>query len=261
MNWLHSVVVSIGALVTSIFGGHSQLVTSDIPLPASSSVEVVQQVSQDSNNSTTVVSNDSLKYYSFFGVIPSNLVEVKLSHNSIDIESPWGIESNYRGSSDGSVGQYTFANGARMTVTLNKLSPQDELRQSGFSQSDLGQYNSVFKFIASKIGSDLNSYNYENFLHEISQKTVDQAKTQEDKLGYSEALVLKNVTSFGASDTLFRFTNKNGKGFIWMTPNSTIPSKIDFWGTNGWEYNFMFPAKQNISQKEVDALIQSIKII
>jgi|GEM_PF-3985049 len=263
MNWFHNIVVSIGALVASIFGGQSQVITNDIPSTASSSVEVVQQVSQNNNDivSTTSVLDDSLKDYSFFGVIPNNLTKIKLSHHSIGIDSPWGIESNYKGNPDGSVGQYTFANGVKMTVALNKLSPQDELKQSGLSQSELTQYNSVFKFIASKAGSDFKGYDYENFLLGISQKTVDQAKTQEDKLGYSEALVLKKVTSFGSSDTVFRFTNQNSKGFIWMLPNSTIPSKIDFWGPNGWQYNFMFPAKQNISQKEVDALIQSIKII
>ena len=228
-------------------------------------VELAQQTPQQSSSSNTpsipTVSSSTLKDYVFSSVVPNDLVVVKLSHQAIGIESSWGLEQSYKGSPDGSLGQYTFANGVKMTLTVDKLSPQDELKQSDLSASDQEQYTSVFQFIASKIGPNFSSYDYEKFLHETSQQTVDQATTQGDKLGYSEVLVLKNVTSFSPSDTIFQFINQNGKGFIWMPPNATIPSAVDFWGSNGWRYTFMFPAKQNISEGEVDTVIQSIKTL
>ncbi|MDD5050291.1 MAG: hypothetical protein PHV93_00935 [Candidatus Pacebacteria bacterium] len=214
-----------------------------------------------SSNTTpsSLVSGNAISDYIFSNTKPQNLVEVRLSHHSIDIESPWGLEKSYRGSRD-SLGQYTFVNGIKMTVTLNKLSPQDELKQSDFSPTELAQFNSLFQFIGSKIEPNFSSYEFQKFLHGTNQQVIDEATTQEDKTGYSKVLVLKNITAFfGSSTPVYQFANKNGKGFVYVKSDTTVPSGVDFWGPNGWRYTFMLPAKQNISKGDVDALIQSIK--
>lgn len=47
MDWFSNIVISIGALVSSIFGGHQQVTTNNVSVSASSSVEVAQQVSNN----------------------------------------------------------------------------------------------------------------------------------------------------------------------------------------------------------------------
>ncbi|MEK7635307.1 MAG: hypothetical protein AAB446_02680 [Patescibacteria group bacterium] len=214
---------------------------------------------QSQNTSLPNVLKNIIPEYVFSITYPKTLTDVKLSHNSISLKSPWGLEKSFKGNAD-SLGQYVFTNGIKMTVTLNKINPQDELKQMNLSADEQKQYDSLFQFIDSKIGSNYSSYEYLKFLEETTQQTVDEATTQQDKDGYAKVLVIKNTLLIPSSqDTVYQFTNQNGKGFVYIKTNADIPSSLDFWNQNGWRYTFMFPANQNISKDDIDALIKSIK--
>ena len=252
--WVLLIIVIVLATVAYLYFKHTNS-TYNVPSSGSS---IYQQLPSSNVPPTSSVPVDTIKDYVFSTMVPSNLVAVKLSHDSVQIESPWGNEASYKGGAADTLGQYTFDNGIKLTVGVDKLSPQGDLKEMNLSPSDQAQYDSVFQFIASKIGQNFSSYDYERFLNETTQQSVDLATTPEDKTGYSEVLILKNVISYSPTDTLFQFINQNGKGFIWMLPDATIPSMIQFWGPNGWRYDFMIP-KENITAEQVDAMIQSIK--
>jgi hypothetical protein len=227
--------------------------------------QLVQEAAQtpqgsETDRSPSVVAQtptltDSVPAYDFSShssvAVPPKLTKITLSHQSIELQSPWGTEASYKGSSAGTLGQYVFANGIKLTVTLNKQSPQDELKEGGAT--------STLQFIISKLGANFTSYDYEHFLHETTQQTIDTATTQEDKAGYSEVLELKNATSL--SGTVFSFTNSNGKGFAWVPADSDVPNAVDFWGPNGWRYTFLIPPKQNVNRAEIDAIMKSIRTL
>ena len=62
MHWISGLIVSIGVMVSSIFGGHNQVATNNVPLSASGSVQVAQNHSENNNtqsSSTSVIGQNS----------------------------------------------------------------------------------------------------------------------------------------------------------------------------------------------------------
>jgi hypothetical protein len=254
MSWFNHIIVSIGALVSSLLGNAHHVATLS---PSATSTVQNQAIDQ----TVSVASSSALADYVYFESSPANLTDVRLSQQGVEVSSPWGKEESYKVSPDGGIGWHTFSNGVRVAVILDKLSPQEELKQSGFSSTSQAQYEEVLKFIGSKIGANFSGYDYEKFLHETTQQTANSATSVSDKIGYGKVLIIKSVTSFGPRDSVFRFSNDNGiKGFIWLPPESEIPSKVDFWGSNGWQYSLIFPAKQDVTKRDVDAVIRSLKL-
>ena len=204
------------------------------------------------------ISQSSIPEYVFSKDLPPKLSKILLSHNKVEINSPWGKESNYQGSTDGTLSKYTFANGVQLAIILNKDVPQDSIKKLGLTNSELNEYDALFRFISSKIGEKFSSYDYELFLHMTTQKTVDNATSKQDKESYSKVLSLKNILSLGLDDTVYGFSNSYVKGFVWVAPNSDIPSAIDFWGANGWKYTIIISKKQDVTRGEIEALMKSI---
>lgn len=209
-------------------------------------------------NTTTPKVISSIPDYNLSNISPTNLTIVKLSHHSIDFESPWGTEKSFKGGD--MLGQYVFANGVRMTVNLNKINPKEELKNVDLSPNERKEFDSFFTFVESKIGPNYTSYDYLRFMWGTSQQTVSSAITNEDKLGYSKVLELKAVLP-NSPIVPYQFNNQKGKGFVYFSKDSEVPSVVDFFDYRGWRFSFMFPSNQNISKGDMDVVIKTIRSI
>lgn len=214
------------------------------------------QVSQKNIPSSSVF-RDTIPNYIFSDILSKNLVDVTLSHHSISFKSPFGVEKSFKGSMN--LVQYLFSSGVRMTVSLNTVSPKDELKELILSSDGQQQYDSFFQFIESKIGSNFSSYDFLKFVYNTNQSTVDNATATQDKEGYTNVLSVKRVLPF-TSDNIYEFQNKNGKGFVYIENGSIVPKGIDFWTNDSFgRYSFLFPTGQNISRENIDDIIKSLK--
>lgn len=181
---------------------------------------------------------------------------VKLSHHNFGFRSPWGAEKSYKGR-DNQLGQYVFADGVKVTVGLNKVGPKEEmLSDNSLSTEERNQFESFFKFIDSKLGSNYSGYEYINFIASVDQQTVDNAKSPADKEGYQKALVMKKVLLFLPKPDAQLFETNGLKGFV----NSDVTYSISFWDQNGWMYFIVIPINQNITKEQIDIVVKSLKI-
>ncbi len=208
------------------------------------------EVLQDGHDISGAVSSSGMANQS------PTTVPVKLSHHDISMNSPWGAEMSYKGGKG--IGQYTFASGAKMAVLVYKNGPREQIEQdTSLTASEKESYEPLFQLLSSKFGHDFTSYEFLRLVMETKQKDIDDATSTMARQGYAKALELKPDLLFG-SDSPFKFANRSGGGFIYMTKDYSVPIGLDYFDKNDDRFTFMFPRMKEITKPDIEIMMNSV---